>query len=61
MTRTALTRNGLAEFRSRYTRQSAKALSKQRSTNWLQNYYKTQKSLKKLLTHDIIESRKDGA
>jgi len=44
-TRTALTMNGLAEFRIRYTRQSAKALSNQRSkarlqekvTNILQN------------------------
>lgn len=31
MTRTALTMNGLAELRMRYARQSAKALSKQRS------------------------------
>ncbi len=30
-TRTALTMNGLAELRVRYARQSAKALSKQRS------------------------------
>jgi hypothetical protein len=35
-TRTALKRNGLAEFRMRSTRQSAKALSKQRSKTGLQ-------------------------
>ena len=59
MTRTALKMNGFAEFRLRYTRQGAKAPSKQRSTDWLQNYYKTQKSLKKLLTYDKIESEKE--
>lgn len=36
MTRTALTRNGLAELRMRYARQGAKALSKQRSKTGLQ-------------------------
>ena len=46
ITRTALKRNGLSEFRIRYTRKSAKALSKQRSKNWLQNYYKIKKTLK---------------
>nr|DAN03501.1 MAG TPA: hypothetical protein [Microviridae sp.] len=35
-TRTALKMNGLAEFRLRYTRQGAKALSKQRSKTGLQ-------------------------
>ena len=35
-TRTALKRNGLAEFRIRYTRQGAKALSKQGSKTELQ-------------------------
>lgn len=36
MTRTALIMNGLAELRIRYARQSAKALSKQRSKTGLQ-------------------------
>ena len=35
-TRTALIMNGLAELRIRYARQSAKALSKQRSKTGLQ-------------------------
>ena len=39
-TRTALKRNGLAEFRIRYTRQGAKALSKQRSKTGLQEKVK---------------------
>ena len=39
-TRTALKRNGLAEFRLRYTRQGAKALSKQRSKTGLQEKVK---------------------
>lgn len=58
-TRTALIMNGLSELRMRYARKGAKALSKQRSEDWLQNYYKTQKSLKKLLTYDKIESEKE--
>lgn len=58
-TRTALTMNGLAEFRMRSTRQGAKALSKQRSADWLQNYYKMQKLSKKLLTNDMIEAEKE--
>ena len=57
-TRTALKRNGLAEFRVRSTRQGAEAPSKQRNPEWLQNYYKVTKSFKKLLTYDIIESEK---
>lgn len=52
-TRTALKRNGLAELRMRYARQSAKALSKQRSktelqekvTNILQNSKITEKPI----------------
>lgn len=39
-TRTALKRNGLAEFRLRYTRQGAKALSKQRTKTGLQEKVK---------------------
>ena len=57
-TRTALTMNGLAELRMRYARQGAKAPSKQRSQEWLQNDYKTSKTLKKLLTYSKIESKK---
>ena len=59
MTRTALIMNGLSELRMRYARKSAKALSKQRSKDWLQNYYKVTKPLKKLLTYDKIESEKE--
>lgn len=43
----------------RSTRQGAKALSKQGSKTGLQNYYKMQKTLKKLLTNDMIESEKE--
>lgn len=61
-TRTALKRNRLAELRMRSARQGAKALSKQRSKTGLQKkvqfYYKTAKSLKNLLTSDIIKSEK---
>lgn len=54
-TRTALTMNGLAELRIRYARQSAKALSKQRSktglqekvTNTLQNSKTIEKTIDK--------------
>ena len=58
-TRTALKRNGLSELHMRSARKGAKAPSKQRSADWLQNYYKTQKPLKKLLTYDKIESEKE--
>lgn len=62
-TRTALTRNGLAEFRcaphgralKRHQTKGAKPGYKRR----LQLYYKTKKSFKKLLTSDIIESEKE--
>ena len=63
MTRTALKRNGLAEFRMRSTRQGAKALSKQRSKTELLIYQlKFQKKLdffsKKW--YNIITERKKG-
>ena len=62
MTRTALKRNGSAEFRcaphgsalKRFQTRGAKPGYKKR----LQFYYKTAKSLKNLLTSDIIESEK---
>lgn len=61
-TRTALKRNGLSRIPLRSIRQGAKALSKQRSKTRLQEkvtiYYKTAKTLKKVLTSDIIEVRK---
>lgn len=61
-TRTALKRNGLAAFRcapygkaqKRFQNRGAKPGYKRR----LQFYYKTAKSLKNLLTSDIIESEK---
>ena len=43
----------------RSTRQGAKAPSKQGSKTGLQNYYKMQKALKKLLKNNIIESEKE--
>lgn len=64
-TRTALTRNKLSELRIRYARKGAKALSNQRSKpgykRKLQIYYKTAKSLKSLLTYDIMKSEKKEA
>lgn len=50
----------LAELRVRSARQSAKALSKQRSKTGLQINYKKRKLLKKLLTSDIIKAEKKG-
>ena len=61
MTRTALIRNGLAEFRCAPYGRALKRLSKQRSKGWLQIYYKNTKTLKNLLTCGKIKSeRKDG-
>jgi hypothetical protein len=58
-TRTALTMNGLAEFRVRSTRQGAKApLKTKEQKGKLQNYYNPQKLLKNPLTYDRIESKK---
>lgn len=61
-TRTALKRNGLAEFRyapygkalKRFQTKGAKPGYKRK----LQIYYKTAKTLKNLLTYDIIKSEK---
>lgn len=56
--------NELAELRIRYARQGAEALSNQRGKpgykRKLQIYYKTAKSLKSLLTYDIMKSEKRG-
>lgn len=49
MTRTALTRNGLAELRVRYARQGAKAPFKPK-----------EKTLTTENKHDIIQNRKSG-
>lgn len=52
-------RNGLAELRIRYARQGAKAPFKTKEQKReLQNHYKHQKSLKKLLTSGTIKSQK---
>lgn len=48
-TRTALIMKRSSELRIRYARKGAKAPSKQRNPEWLQNYYKVQKSIKKSL------------
>lgn len=58
-TRTALIMNELSELRIRYARKGAKAPSKQRNPERLQNYYKMQKELKKLLTSDKIKLEKE--
>lgn len=56
MTRTALTRNGLAELRIRYARQGANALSKQRSKTELLIYQlKFQKNLTFFQKYDRIK------
>ena len=61
-TRTALKRNGLSRIPLRSIRQGAKAPFKtKKQGRELQNYYNHQKSLKKLLTSDIIKSEKGGA
>ena len=63
MPRTALKRNGLAELRMRSARQGAKApfKTKEQNQSTKEGYKyitKTAKSLKKLLTNDIIKSEK---
>lgn len=54
-TRTALKRNGLAELRIRYARQGAKAPFKTKEHNLVTKLLQSIKTLKKLLTNDIIE------
>ena len=49
MTRTALKRNGLSEFRIRYTRKSAKALSKQRSKKLVTKLLQNKKNIEKAI------------
>lgn len=59
-TRTALTMNGLSRIPLRSIRQGAKAPFKTKEQGrGLQNYYNHQKSLKKLLTSDIIKSEEE--
>ena len=58
-TRTALKRNGLAEFRLRYTRQGAKAPFKTKESRIVTKLLQSIKTLKKLLTYDKIESEKE--
>jgi hypothetical protein len=53
-------KNGFSRVPLRSTRQGAKAPFKTKEQGReLQNYYNHQKSLKKLLTSDIIESEKE--
>ena len=60
-TRTALKMNGLSRIPLRSIRQGAKAPFKTKEQGrGLQNYYNHQKSLKKLLTSDIIKSEEEG-
>lgn len=56
MTRTALKRNGLAEFRLRYTRQGAKAPFKTKE----QGLRKKNKNLTNVKFCDIIDYRKEA-
>lgn len=55
-TRTALTRNGLAELRMRYARQSAKALFKTKEQNRVTTLHKQQNAKK--AKHNVAQATK---